>query len=65
MRCIQDLPSSDEAEKLRHRALAFEREAELWPTTAPSNYEREAMMKQVLMLHIEVAKLGRMQGASK
>jgi hypothetical protein len=64
MRCLQEVPSSPEAEKLRRRALAFEREAETWPTTSPSNYEREAMMKQVLMLHIEVVKLGRMQGSS-
>jgi hypothetical protein len=64
MRCLQEVPSSPEAEKLRRRALAFELEAEKWPAAAPSNYEREAMMKQVLALHIEVVKLGRMQGSS-
>jgi hypothetical protein len=65
MRCLEDVPNSPEAEKLRLRALAFEREAEKWPATAPSNYEREAMMKQVLALHIEVTKLGRLHGSSK
>jgi hypothetical protein len=59
MRCLDGIPSSPDAEKLRLRALAFEREAEKWPATSPSNYEREAMMKQVLVLHMEVAKLGR------
>jgi hypothetical protein len=65
MRCLQQIPSSPEAEKLRRRALAFEREAEQWPSTSPSNYEREAMMKQVLVLQMEVAMLGRMHAASK
>jgi hypothetical protein len=65
MRCLQEIPSSPEADKLRRRALAFEREAEKWPSTAPSNYEREAMMKQVLVLHMEVAKLGRMHASMK
>jgi hypothetical protein len=65
MRCLQDVPSSPEAEKLRRRALAFEVEAEKWPATSPSNYEREAMMKQVLALHIEVTKLARAHGSSK
>lgn len=65
MRCLEEIPSSPEAEKLRVRALDFEREAEKWPATSPSNYAREAMMKQVLALHIEVTKLGRMHAASK
>ncbi len=65
MRCLHDIPDSPEAEKLRLRAIAFEREAERWPASSPSNYQREAMMKQVLALHIEVTKLGRMHASSK
>ncbi len=63
MKCLDMVPESPEAEKLRRRALAFESEAQLWPTKGPSAYEREAMMKQVLVLHVEVVKLGRAQAA--
>jgi hypothetical protein len=63
MRCLDMVPDSPESLKLRRRALAFEREAQEWPAKAPSPYEREAMMKQVLLLHVEVVKLGREQSA--
>ncbi len=64
MRSLAELPDSPEAEKLRSRALAFEREAEKWPSTSPSSYEREAMMKQVLALHIEATRLARTLGTT-
>jgi hypothetical protein len=64
MRCLDLVPESPEAEKLRRRALAFESEAQQWSTKGPSVYEREAMMKQVLVLHVEVVKLGRTQATS-
>ena len=63
MRSLDMIPDSPEAERLRDRVRFFEREAEQWPATSPSNYEREAMMKQVLALHIEVTRLGRTSGA--
>ncbi len=63
MRCLDLVPASPEAEKLRRRAQAFERETQDWPSNSPSPYEREAMMKQVLVLHVEVVKLGREQSA--
>ena len=56
MRSLQAVPESPEAEKLRQRAIAFERETERWPSTSPSNYEREAMMKQVLALPLREAR---------
>ena len=65
MKSLDAVPSSPEADKLRERARAFERETERWPATSPSSYEREAMMKQVLALHIEVTRLGRMHAAAK
>ena len=65
MRVLDAIPDCPEVEKLRRRALVFEREAQQWPSTSPSNYEREALMKQVLVLHIEVTKLGRARASTK
>jgi hypothetical protein len=63
MRVLDAIPDSPEAETLRDRVLAFEREAEQWPSTSPSHAEREALMKRVLALHIEVTRLGRTHAA--
>jgi hypothetical protein len=59
MRNLQEVPDSPETAKLWRLAMEYEREAQQWPETSPSNYQREAMMKLVLALHIEVAKLAR------
>jgi hypothetical protein len=56
---LATLPSSQEVEKLRAKAVEYLREADGWEATAPTAKESETLMKRVLNLHIRVAKLNR------
>jgi hypothetical protein len=52
-------PPSPEVEELRARAEVYRLEAEAWKVSSPTAEERERLMKRVLSLHVEVAKLDR------
>jgi hypothetical protein len=59
VRRLSALPASPEVEELRTRAQDYLREADGWSTSPPTVEERERLMKRVLKLHVEVAKLER------
>ena len=56
---LSALPSSVEVEALHAKASAYMHEAEAWTATHPATQEKERLMKHVLKLHAEVAKLER------
>lgn len=58
---LGEKPDGPEARELRDRALGYINEAVLWKDARPrpSLQMREALMKKVLALHVEVNKLGR------
>jgi hypothetical protein len=59
LRRLAALPSSPEIEELRAKAEDFRKEAEAWTTTPVAADARERLMKQVLKLHVDVARLER------
>jgi hypothetical protein len=54
---ISALPPSPLADSLRSQAEAYMRETDDWTAASPSVQEKERLMKAVLKLHVEVAKL--------
>jgi hypothetical protein len=58
-RRLSALPPCPEVEALRSEADGYMREADLWSASQTSSQERERLMRQVLKLHVEVAKLER------
>jgi hypothetical protein len=58
-RRLSALPASREVEALRARATECRRETDTWRTSPPAAAERDKLMKRVLNLHVEVAKLER------
>ena len=54
---LGDLPSSPAARSLRVRALAYRTALDRWVTLPPSAAQREALLKVVLDLTIEVMRL--------
>jgi hypothetical protein len=56
------LPPSPEVDALRALAEQYLREAEAWGATQPAAKEKEHMMRRVLKLHVELAKLRRRPG---
>ena len=50
-------PPTSESERLRQRASGYLREVDGWRYSHPTRHEREALMKRVLALHDEVARL--------
>jgi hypothetical protein len=56
-RRLERLPSSDTTEELRGRVWHCMRKAGEWTASPPANRERDELMKCVLALHIELAKL--------
>jgi hypothetical protein len=59
LRRISGLPPSTEVEALRAQAEEYLREAGQWSSAQPPRQERELLMRHVLKLHVEVAKLER------
>lgn len=57
LRHLSDLPDGDEARALREKTLDCIQEAAAWQSGKPSVQVREAMMKRVLALHVEVKRL--------
>jgi hypothetical protein len=57
---LGEKPDGPEVHELRERALGYINEAVLWKDARPrpSVEKREALMKKVLALHVEVKKLG-------
>jgi hypothetical protein len=56
---LSALPSSLEVEAVRARAEEYMREADAWTASQPVAQEKERLMRRVLKLHTEVAKLER------
>ena len=60
---ISALPSSPEVHAVRAKAVEYMGEADAWTSAQPAAEEKERLMKRVLKLHVEVAKLERKPGA--
>jgi hypothetical protein len=60
LRHLGEMPDGAEARELRGKALGYINEAVLWKDLLPrpSVETRDALMKKVLVLHVEVSKLG-------
>jgi hypothetical protein len=59
MQRLSALPASPQLEELRLRCDDYLQQAQGWLHKAPTVEERERVMKRVLGLHVEVAKLER------
>jgi hypothetical protein len=59
VRRLSTLPPSREGEELRAKAEEYLRGAEGWTAATPAAEESERLMRRVLELHIEVARLER------
>jgi hypothetical protein len=53
------MPSTPEVEALRQKAGEFHEQTDSWIREPPPAEERERLMKQVLKLHVDLAKLER------
>jgi hypothetical protein len=58
-RRLEGLPTSDTTEDLRARVRDCMRQAGEWSASPPENRARDELMKLVLALHLELAKLER------
>ena len=58
-RRLERVPSSDTTEELRARVRDCMRRAGEWSASPPPDRERDALMKRVLELHIELTKIER------
>jgi hypothetical protein len=56
---LDDLPSSPAARSLRVRAMTYRSALDRWVTLPPSAAQREALLRVVLELDIEVMRLAR------
>jgi hypothetical protein len=54
---VSRLPESEEARDLRDQCLAYKHIAEQWVHEPPAPQEREALMRNVLALHIRVVRM--------
>jgi hypothetical protein len=59
LRLLAEMPASAETDALRRRIADCEREAKQWRAAQPTPQEREGVMKRVLVIHTEVARLRR------
>jgi hypothetical protein len=59
LRRLSAIPSSPEADGLRALAEGYLGEADAWSASQPVAAEKERLMKRLLKLHLEVAKLER------
>jgi hypothetical protein len=62
LRRLTTLPSSPEIDELRTKAEGFRLEADGWTNAPPAAEESGRLMKLVLKLHVDVAKLEREAG---
>lgn len=53
------MPSSPEVEALKNETVTCEGEVQAWAQNAPTNDQRELMMKKALALQVAVTKLAR------
>jgi hypothetical protein len=58
-RRLERVPSSDKTEELRVSVRDCMRRAGEWSASPPPDRERDALMKRVLELHVELTKLER------
>jgi hypothetical protein len=58
---LSELGSSARVRELRMKAQGFERAVKAWSLTPPSEQQRQAMMKLVLELNLEVIEVGKAQ----
>jgi hypothetical protein len=59
VRRLSTLPPSPKVESLQTKAQEYLRVPEGWNVTPPTAEDRDRLMKRVLRLHVEVAKLER------
>jgi hypothetical protein len=59
VRRLSGLPRSSEVEQLRLKIEESRREADAWNISPPMAEERDRLMRRVLKLHVEVAKVER------
>jgi hypothetical protein len=59
LRRLGALPASPEVEELREKAEDYLKQVQGWQHSKPTAEEREELMKRVLKLHVEVAKIER------
>ena len=62
LRRLSTLPTSPEIDELRKKAEAFRIDVEGWTAAPPAAEDRDRLMKLVLKLHVDVAKLERETG---
>lgn len=59
LRRTAPLPASPERDAIRNKAEEYLRERAGWSASSPAPAEKEQMMKRVLALHLEIAKIER------
>jgi hypothetical protein len=57
LRHLDALPHSDERERLREIVLGCTRSAEDWSASPPRGRDVDALMKRLLAVHVQVARL--------
>jgi hypothetical protein len=60
---LEAMDTTARVRELRSKARAYERAVRRWPTQAPAEEQRAAMVKCIIELHVEVMELGREQRA--
>ena len=56
---IATLPDCDDARRLHEQCRNYQALARAWDRTPPTSAEREQMMRDVLALHVAIARLRR------
>jgi hypothetical protein len=56
---LAEIPSTKDTRGLRVRAITYEHALSRWQTAPPSAFQREALLKVVLELHVEVMRAAR------
>jgi hypothetical protein len=63
LQALSALPHSDERQRISGVARACERALKLWQHRAPEDHEREALMQQILGIHVAVSRLQRAESS--
>jgi hypothetical protein len=63
LRRLSTLPASPEIDELRKKAAGCRVEVEGWTTAPPAAEDRDRLMKLVLKLHVDVAKVEQETGS--
>jgi hypothetical protein len=56
---LRDMPASARSRELRSKAEGYERALRAWITRPPTEEQRQALLKLVIELNVEVIALGR------